>query len=197
MKYFTIVLILLCSSSLYADFGNWYQETRSGSTVSNIKCYDRYRIGINCKRRNEELDNCGHQVSDVGRWFFYKDNILGEFTELSSHKYFIFNESSCELLTFVSSAEFKEETCLQGLEPKLFKRWHNSNWGFFISTGDIGFGMTLIIVKIPILILIAIILVIGLYRTKCDLSHSFTRVTIVVVVIIILRLLLDVFPQSF
>jgi len=100
-----------------ADFGNWYQTTKNGIEISYQKCNDRYRIGMRCKKKKNEKDICGHEISNLSKWYFYKDHIIGEYTGESEFEYFIFNENNCTNNSFYEKEKYTKHIKSNKLRP--------------------------------------------------------------------------------
>lgn len=198
VRIFLLFVILIFPSKGYCgEFGSWWQTTPEGNTIGKEKWNDQYIIGIICTKRNNNHLKYGHAVSNLKKWYFYKHHIIGEYLENSKQRFFIFNESNCEASLFDTQQKFDKQILEKKLQPKLWTRWYEKNWGYIITTGDFGEGMFFLFVKIPLIILIIILIVVNLFRTKFDFTKITNRFSLLLLSLIALRILFDIFSDSF
>lgn len=200
IKYFIIFLLLvgITQNGKCGEFASWWQKTRYGNEICNEKCIDVYQIGIKCRDyKVKGTDKCGHIVSNLKKWYFYKSKVVGEFTNSDKTNYFIFDEVSCEILIFKDLLLYKNKLEELNLNPKIWTRWYESNWGEIFTSGDFAEDLDFIFFKFPVLIFVSICVAIGLVRTKFNLKHKFNVISLIITTIILGRILLDLWPNSF
>lgn len=190
----TILLLFTLSVGKCSEFSSWWQKTLYGNEICEEKWNNEYVIGI--KSKNKKENQYGHIVTNLKRWYFYKNHIIGQLTEKDEQKYFIFNELNSDFFLFSSHREFKKKINELNLNPKLWSRWYSSNWGIIVSSRDFGDSLDFIFVTLPILILTLLIIIAGMVWTKFNLKHIFNKISLVILALIIGRILLDVLPQS-
>lgn len=178
------------------EFASWWQKTPNGNEICNEKFNDKYVIGIKCKDYKIEVNEYGHVVTNLTKWYFYKNHIIGKYKKGDQKEFFIFSELSCEGKFFKDEVEFGNKLKELNLKPKVWTRWYDSNWGMIITSGDFGEGINFIFVKLPILIITSIIVLIGLIRTKFNIKHKFNKISLTIVGIIVGRIILDILPGS-
>lgn len=202
---YELILILLCFQvpAKCGGYASWWQETRYGSEICKEKGSNGYAIGIECRdhKRNGVPQNMafhenGHLITNISRWYFYKNHIVGEITEEGQTRFFIFNEATCQSQLYQVQEEFDVRIREMRLKPILWTRWYEKNWGFFITDGHILDKLTFAYVKVPALIVFGIVMLIGLVRTNFRLGHVFNKATLIILVLIIMRFILDIFPGS-
>ena len=180
------------------EFASWWQKTPNNNEICNEKWTNKYLIGIKCKdyKINKSYEY-GHIISDLAKWYFYKNQIIGEYKSEENIAYFIFDELTCKKQTFDLKSEFQNKLKELNLNPMIWTRWYKSNWGMIFTNGGFGEAFMFIYFKLPILIITTIIFLIGLIKTKFNLKHKFNKFTFTIMGVIVGRILLDIFPNSF
>ena len=159
----TTILILIAGIPILGKCGelaSWWQKTPNGNEICKEKWNDNYVIGIKCKILEKESNQDGHMISNLKRWYFYKNFIIGELAEGGQKKYFIFDETNCQEQEILTQNGFRNRIEALNLRPKIWTRWYSSNWGVFLTSGDYGEGMIFMLVKLPLLILMEFVLAI-------------------------------------
>ncbi|MBD2702894.1 hypothetical protein IC229_19765 [Spirosoma sp. BT702] len=114
----TLFLAFVCLSIVYGQFMNGvssYFKTPNG----NIICDEH------------EVSSCVNaSVGELGKWYFYKDRIIGT----SDSGYFILNESNIRDSVYTTHSETEWLTQLerQNLKPVLWTKWYtmdDGSWG--------------------------------------------------------------------
>lgn len=178
------------------EFASWWQKTPNGNEICNEKWNNKYFIGIKCKVYNIEGNKYGHVITNLTEWYFYKNQIIGEFVNENQVGFFIFDELSCKKQLFKDKKKFENELEELSLKPKIWTRCYDSNWGMIITSGDIGEGIGFIFIKLPILIVASIIVLIGLIKTRFNFKHKFNKISLTIVGLIVGRIILDILPNS-
>jgi len=192
--YFILILIFLVSfSSKASNLSSWLQETPFGNMIeySGNGTYSLF-----CENRSlENWRKTG--VDNIGKWYFYKENIIGNYYSGNKINWFIFNEKTVEVATFINELEFKLKLEQHRLIPILWTRWYSSSWGYIVNsnTGLLN-DLNQSFINI-MLIVLTIYIVLSFFLTKFKLSRKINKVNILIVCILLLRIFLDVFPQSF
>jgi hypothetical protein len=178
-----------------AGFSFWHQTTNHGTTISYESCNDRYRIGLRCKIKKNNRDICGHKISDLSKWYFYKKHIIGEYSAESEFSYFVFDEETCTISSFYKSEKHIEHIKSNKLKPLIWTRNYTKNHGIILTSGDFTDGYLWLVLKLPLLIIISIIIIIGFVRTGFK-NRKFNLISICIIALVTIRLFLDCFPQS-
>lgn len=177
------------------DFGSWWQKTKNGNEICNEKGSSGYFISIKCKDFRKSIES-GYVISDIDKWYFYKNYIVGESIKIERQVFFIFNEITCEHQVFQKREEFDKRINEIGLRPMIWTRWYKENWGYIITSGNFGDQLYFTFVIVPILFIVGLVTLIGLMRTGLDLKHKFNKAALIIVSMILVRILLDLFPGS-
>ncbi len=194
-----IFLLLMIWNPIEAtcgEFSSWWQKTPFGNDICKEKLSDKYVVGIRCLITDVELDEYWHVISHLERWYFYKNHIIGEFSNAGQKNYFIFNETNCQKKLFKKQAEYEVKLKDLNLVPRIWTRWYSENWGMIITSGDFDDGALFIGVILPALILFGLHFIIGLIRTKFDFKRTSNRIKLIATCLIIGRILLDIMPSS-
>ena len=193
-----LILLLIPTIGQCGGYASWWQTTKLGNTVCKERGSNGYAIGIKCKelRRPEPFHENWHLVSNISRWYFYNNYIVGETEEKGQIRYFLFDELSCESQIYQEEEVFERRIHELQLKPSLWTRWYHSNWGFFITDGHILDKLNVAFVKVPVVVLFGIVMLIGLVRTRFRLRHPFNVISLIIFIGIVVRLLLDVYPGS-
>jgi len=178
-----------------AGYSYWYQSTNHGTLISYETCYGKYRIGLRCKMIKNTRDICGHEISNLSKWYFYKNHIVGEYTEESEFSYFVFNEETCAISSFYKEEKHIEYIKSNKLKPLFWTRNYTKNYGLILTSGDLTDSFLWLVLKLPLLVIITIILSLGFIRTRFK-SRKFNLISTGIIALISIRLLLDYFPQS-
>lgn len=197
-KTIAILTTLLLSLNLNlsaAGYSFWQQKTNCGSTISYESCNGISRTGIRCKKKINARDVCGHEVSNISEWYFYKSHIIGMHNTNSEFKYFIFNEYNCTIQSYKQENEYILELNTSKLNPKILTRYYNSNWGFFNPSGDFSDRIIFLFIKLPIVIITLLVFLIIAIKTKL-LNRKFNIISVIILIILVTRITLDYFPQS-
>lgn len=196
---YLIILILMIGMSKIgncAEFASQWQETPKGNEICKERWNSEYIIGIKCKHHKIEGIKYGHIITNLTKWYFYKNQIIGEFINENEIGFFIFDELSCEKQLFKDKNKFENQLKELNLKPKIWTRWYHSYWGMIFTSGDFGEGIYFTFIKLPILIITPIVTLIGLIRTKFDIKHKFNKISLTILGLIIGRILLDILPNS-
>ncbi|MEO1263429.1 MAG: hypothetical protein AAFZ15_31755 [Bacteroidota bacterium] len=189
--------LLWCSTNATcSELASWWQKTHNGTEICKEKWSNIYYIGIKCLGHKKRGEKFGHNITDLSKWYFYQNHIIGAFSQAEKPAYFIFNEFTCEKQIFLDKNKFDDRLNKLDLKPFIWTRWYDSNWGMILTNGDIGDSLILIFFKLPILFITGIIILIGFIRTKFDLKHKFNKISLAIIGLIILRLLMDIYPGS-
>ena len=191
-----------------ADFSNWWQDTPYGNEIA----YDDWGTGssifVHCRR---ERNRSG--VDDLRRWYFYRNTIVGELDDAAGHRYFAFNESTCETSYFTDRREFNRYIERSDLRPRLWTRWYDSYHGVIYSSVRCfacrpGRILLLWFVSAALPLQIVAVLMIGCGAAAATRSAAWAvrtgpnrrlvrnGVTILLIVGLIARVALDVYPHS-
>jgi hypothetical protein len=203
MKCILTVLLLITTTSIPAKSSNhasWAQRTPGGSAISHTRVKEGYTNGIICKDIFKDYLSQGqesHAVTNLKKWYFYKNHIIGQYKHTSQVQFFIFNESTCVSKIFTNEIEFKNQIKLNQLKPLIWTRWHKENYGIIFTEGHIGHQLTFIWLYMPILIGLTIFFIITLSRTRFNLNKKINKINLTITGIILIRILLDFYPQSF
>jgi hypothetical protein len=190
--------LTLCFSQMVgkcSNYGSWCQETKFGNEICKEKGTNGYFISLRCKDYEKDSKN-EPPVTDINKWYFYKNHIIGEALEKDLKRFFIFNEVDCQSQIFLTPKDFNARLMEEGLKPMIWTRWYEKNWGFFIPSGHILDNLNFAFLKVPALVIFGIVMLIGLMRTSFNLRHKFNLFNLFVVGLIIGRFLLDLFPDS-
>lgn len=194
------ILVLLCFQvpAKCGGYASWWQETRYGSEICKERGSNGYAIGIKCRDYDWTITSHenGHLITNISRWYLYKNHIVGEIVEEGQTRFFIFNEATCQSQLYQKREKFDDRILEIRLKPLLWTRWYEKNWGFFITDGHILDKLTFAYVKVPALFIIGIMTLIGLMRTQFNIKHRFNQVMLMIIAVIILRTILDLFPGS-
>ena len=193
-----LILLLIPIMGRCGGYASWWQTTKLGNTVCKERGSNGYAIGIKCKelRRPEPFHENWHLVSNISRWYFYNNYIVGETEEKGQIRYFLFDELSCESQIYQEEEVFARRIHELQLKPSLWTRWYKENYGLIITDGDFGDGLVFFWVIRPALFIITLVTLIGLIRTNLDLRHPFNKVMLFIVGLILVRIILDVYPGS-
>ncbi len=173
-------------------FSTWVQTTPGGNEIWHDEGSDYFRNTIFC-RHSISVDF--NKVCNLEKWYFYKNRIIGCGFKKDSC-YIIFDESNGEYKAFENKEEFEKQLKLDGLEPCVCTRWYKTNWGMFITSGDFGQGLWLIIL-FPSLLALMIAIIASIIKFKLYLKRRFYEATLLMVVCVLIRILLDIYPRSF
>ena len=198
LKYLIILITVfgIPKKGKCGEFASWWQKTPNGNEICKEKWNNKYVIGIKCNDYKIKENDYGHVITNLTKWYFYKNQIIGEFDNENQIGFFIFNELSCEEQFFEDKKKFENKLEELNLKPRIWTRWYDSNWGMIITSGDFGEGINFIFIKLPILIITLIVVLIGLVRTKFNFKHKFNKMSLTIVGLIVGRILLDILPSS-
>lgn len=203
MNRIPLVLILITTTSLPAKSSNhasWAQRTPGKSAISHTRAKEGYTNGIICKDIFKDYLSQGqkdHVVTNLKKWYFYKNHIIGQYNDTSQVQFFIFNESTCTHEKFEDEVAFKNQIKLKRLKPLIWTRWYKENYGMIFTEGHIGHQLTFAWFYMPILIGLTIFFIITLSRTRFNLNKKINKINLMITGIILIRILLDFYPQSF
>lgn len=200
LKIITILIAIIGSPKIgnCSEFASWWQKTPNNNEICNEKWNDQYVMGIICKDKvfDGERIAHGHIITNLNKWYFYKNQIIGEFNNENKKAFFIFDEATCKTEIFKEKVDFENRLQALDLVPKIWTRWYQSNWGIIFSSGDFGEQLTFFYLTLPILIATPIILLIGLISSNFNFKHKLNVLTLIVMGIIIARIFLDLMPNS-
>lgn len=158
--------------------------------ISNLNSKDGHSNFFICYTGN-------YEVPSIQKWYFYKGHIIGLFEDDQPLRYFIINEATCSLDSFTNMTEFENAITTKHLNPLIWKRWHNDNWGFFFEGDGAGGSMDWLFLRgtwfvLPVVSLIAFQLI----RNKFK-NILIRLLSIVIVIGTVVQILLDLYPGSF
>ena len=158
--------------------------------ISNLNSNDGHRNFFICSAGN-------YEVPSLQKWYFYKGHIIGSFEDDQPLRYFIINEATCSLDSFSNITEFENAITTNHLNPLIWTRWHNDNWGFFFEGDGAGGLMDWLFLRgtwlvLPVVSLIAF----QLLRNKIK-NILIRLLSIVIVIGTVVQILLDLYPMSF
>lgn len=181
-KSIKIVLLIILSTIQLASInamglGDWTLVTKSGVVLHNS--YGPTYIEWN-----------GERIENVGKWYYYKNNIIGITNTMSwetdTTKYFILNEKSKDLYITSEISSWHLQLRKGSLNPTI-TRWYSSHMGTFIFVFIAAYYW---FISIPIVI-ICIYAILKLFRKsiKANLNIKDMNVQIMILLIIVLALL--------
>ena len=190
LRTFLLTQFILCSIFIRAgDWSQWFHSTPGKNLVSNQSLNDRHRNVFTCSENYQS-------VHYLEKWYFYKGNIIGTFEENQPEKFFIINENTCSIDSFSNENEFNVALSERKLNPLIWERWFDDNWGFFFEGDGLGGPMDWFFVRGTWLILPGVlILVLGLILNK--IRNKYGRLICSgIAIITAVRVFLDLYPMS-
>ncbi len=203
-----LFLLSLVEGARGADFSNWRQDTPHGNEIA----YDDWGTGssilVHCRR---SVDRVG--VAGLRRWYFYGEAVVGELDDAAEHRYFAFDESTCETTYFSDRTAFDRYIERSDLRPRLWTRWHDSHHGVIYSSVRCfacrpvqGLLLWFILGALPLRLAAALAIGSGaigavwavtrIVRSRFDLRRARTGIAILLIAGLAVRLILDVYPHS-
>jgi hypothetical protein len=177
----TLAFIINTSNShAKIGLGDWARKTPNDNEINNF-----YGNGLTLRLKN------GKQVQELSRWYFYKENIVGQ---LHDGTYFVANENTGQVDSFQRIADFDHFIEAHKYEPTFWKRWHTADWA---PLNDILFIALLAFpISIILVILFCIICYAAIIVEKLNYRRPFTLILISILLISLLNIALERFPQS-
>ena len=194
----TLLLFLALPHLVFCgDFSQWWRDTPGGNTISYEKLGNEHFVIIHCGHMYDVSGKDYQRVVDhIERWYFYQNHVMGVYSKIGAHGYFIFNEYSCDCLTFADLEAFERQKREMGFEPKIWTRWYSTHWGVLTGEGDFGTPFDRLTLNLMILCLI-IFTPIQLIRTRFSPKNRINQFLLLAFCLIAVRIWLDVHPQSF
>jgi len=194
-----IILVVFIGTPKFgkcSDYASWWQKTPYNNEICYENINDNYTIGIKCEKSNDNVNEFGHVISDITKWYFYRKYIIGEFIKEEKTNFFIFDELKCIKQTFDSKSEFEIQLKKLKLKPILWTRWYNSNWGVILTNGNIADSFISVFIILPIILITTIVFLVRLIRSKFNFKNIYNKIILVIIGIFILRIILDIYPNS-
>lgn len=187
---FLFILFLYPSFSFAGEWGQWYHKTPGKNLISNLKISDKYRNIFSCRTYDTV------SIHYLEKWYFYKKHIVGKYEFDQPNKYFIINEKTCVVADYSSYQDLQHALIEKKLEPLIWTRWHNDNWGYFFEGEGMGGSMDWFFIRgtwilLPIVIILAVMLLFNQVYTNYG-----RLIYLVIVMITGARILLDIYPIS-
>ncbi len=179
------------------DFSEWWHITPCKNQLANENWNDQERKLYICSENRSYVNKNGsHVLEFIGKWYFYKSHVVGTLDSNHVSKFFIINESTCNVSLFDDLITFKTAIKHEGLKPILWTRWYDANWGFFI-TGDGYGGIWDFFFFRGTWLFFPLILIILCYLLWNFGRRRWARITcILIIVATCIRIVLDCYPQS-
>lgn len=190
-----ICLFICFAQSVFAGgLSSWSQETPYGN-----------ELWYECTGENEWItliyrgDFDGSNVDHVKEWYFYKGHIIGKLDQGRSlgDKYFIFNDADGYAVGFSSETAFEKALAQKGLKPSIWTRWYNTHWGVLYKDVSCFLCCTEAFFLDFFIICTLLFLLVKLIRKKGRSRKHYLWITCAFVAVVIIRVLLDIYPQSF
>lgn len=172
------------------DWAQWHHKTPGGNMISYLNSNDKHSNFFICS-------DADFEVPSLQKWYFYKGYIIGSFEDEPRVKYFIINEADCSIELFTNIARFENIITTNHLNPLIWKRWHNDNWGFFFEGDGAGGAMDWLFLRGTWLVL-PVVSIIAFQLIRNKFKNILIRIfAIGIVVVTFVQILLDLYPMSF
>jgi hypothetical protein len=184
MKYvcLTIAFLTISTAIFGLGFGDWQETTHNGTVINNFNQHSlRLKDGLS--------------LDFVGKWYFYKDCVVGKRMGENTLGYFVADEISQQIHTFRTEPEWKAFLEKNQLQPQ-FIRWYNDDWIFF-DEGLIIYFVFGFFISIPLTILFLWLLYEAIFQENLNFTKPYTVSVFSILLLIFISWLLERLPQSF
>lgn len=183
------IILLMFSKVSYGIVGltDWSDITPGGNQINNF-------VGQSLYLKD------GRQIDFVCEWYFYKGCIIGRqreacFKEASILGYFVVNETTLDVHSFISESDWDIYREKNDLKPIIWTRWYESDWTFFNDDFFL-FYFFFFFISIPLTISFLNKLWKAIGKEKFNFRKPNTIIVSCILGLIFITWLLEQFPQS-
>ena len=135
-----LLVVLLSVNVAYGNKQLLEDTTSFGNTISYLDSY----YSINLKD--------GQQLDFLKKWYFYKNNIIGEleYSYTNAGNYFVLNEEKNLIIKFNSKIEWNKYIESENLKPFIYTRWFNGFPNDFFDDSFFLMSIYLFFLSIPL-----------------------------------------------